>query len=229
MRLFLLFVFFAAEAHAFRLDPMVNSLTVASPNASGTFTVENTGKAKMAVQFEVRKRVINEAGKEERPAAEGFLVYPEQISLEPGEKRNVRVAWTGENIPTQELAYRFIATQLPVDFQKPNEQKTNLRFLVEYVAALYLAPVGAKPDLKVKKTSFQKGILEATLVNEGTAHQLLDRAVFTVKDGKRVVSLSRELLSEMHAENILAGSTRVLKMNLPKSVKNPTFEVNPNP
>ena len=80
-------------AYAFRLEPMVLSLPVTQPRAAGTYTVENNSDKKVAVEFKVRGRQIDREGKEERPEAKGFLVYPQQMALEPGEKRSVRVTW----------------------------------------------------------------------------------------------------------------------------------------
>ena len=90
------------SAPAFRLDPMVMEVPIHSPQASTTYTVENNTKAKLAVQFEIRRRLVDLNGKEERPEAQGFLIYPEQMQLEPGEKRNVRVNWVGENMLSSE-------------------------------------------------------------------------------------------------------------------------------
>ncbi len=195
---------------AFRLEPMVVTVPLQGAQATATYTVENSTKEKVALQFEVRQRLIREDGVEERPTTEGFFVYPEQLSLDPGQKRNVRVSWKGNKIPDQELAYRFIATQLPVEFSKEKQasKKANLKFLLEYVASLYLLPPGAKPQLKVVSTKVEGGSLQLEIENTGTAHQLLeDIKIHFVSDGKEEFLPEKEL-AKIRSENLLAKSKR---------------------
>lgn len=195
---------------AFRLEPMVVTVPIQGPQATATYTVENSTKEKVALQFEVRKRVIREDGVEERPTTEGFFIYPEQLSLEPGQKRNVRVSWKGTNLPDQELAYRFIATQLPVDFskQKQASKKANLKFLLEYVASLYLLPPGAKPQLKVLSAVTEGEALKLEIENAGTAHQLLEDIQIRFQSEGKEELLNEKELTKIRSENLLAKSKR---------------------
>lgn len=203
-------------AHAFRLEPMVLAVPVTEPRASGTFTVENNTSEKLAVGFQMRERHIDPEGKEERPPAAGFLVYPEQLSLSPGEKRSVRVTWSGDKVPATELAYRLVATQLPVDFKK-EKTGTNIKFLLEYVASLYLTPKNAKGRLRVVKQSVNaKGALELRIKNEGNAHELLEQMSVEVKAGARSFTPPKEALAELRTGNILPGEERILRIDLPK-------------
>lgn len=214
-------------ALAFRLDPMVVSLPLTAPQASGTYVVENNTKEKIAVQFEVRKRVVTVDGKEERPEATGFLVYPEQMALEPGEKRNVRVSWTAEAMPEQELAFRFVASQLPVNFAKEKEasRSVKFKFLMEYVASLYLVPPRVRPKMRLLKHETKNGALELLVANEGGAHFLLDRTEVTAKSAGKPLAFGRDTLNDLKTENILAGSQRLLRLALPKDFKGKELDV----
>lgn len=207
-------------AHAFRLDPMVVALPLKTPQASGTYVVENNTKEKVAVQFDVRRRVLSLDGKEERPPATGFIVYPEQMALEPGEKRSVRISWVSETMPETEQAYRFVASQLPVDFnaEKQASRAVKINFLMEYVASLYLVPPGVKPKMRVVKQVVGKNGLELTIANEGTAHFLLDRADVKLSANGKTLPVSKETLDEIRTENVLAGNQRRLVLPLPKGV-----------
>ncbi|RZA09845.1 MAG: hypothetical protein EOP11_00385 [Proteobacteria bacterium] len=150
-----------ARALAFRLEPMVLSVPVSEARAAGTYTVENTTPAKVAVEFQMKERIHDLEGVETRPAAQGFLVYPQQLKLEPGEKRSVRITWAGASVPATEKAFRLVATQLPVNFESDQAAGTNIRFLLEYVASFYLTPKGAKGKLKVVDQAVgAKGALE---------------------------------------------------------------------
>jgi fimbrial chaperone protein len=223
----LLSLLFAAPGLSFRLEPMVLSLSLTKPQASGTFAVENNTKQKIAVEFRMKKRLIDENGKEERPDASGFLVFPEQMALEPGEKRNVRVTWMGEALPSREEAYRLVATQLPVDFSPGAATKgAQLKFLLEYVASLYLVPPGTKPKMKVLKQAVSKeGMLEVLVANEGSAHFLLDRMEILFRSGKKEGKPDAKVLQELRTENLLPGNQRWLRMPLPKGFSDPQVSV----
>lgn len=226
------FCFFIPDAGAFRLDPMVLAVAVDKPQAIATFTVENNTPAKIALQFEVTRRIMDANGIEQRPAAQGFTVYPEQMALAPGEKRSVRVNWVGESMPTSEQAYRFIASQLPVDFQAENKKAAaNLKFLVEYVASFYLVPPKASAKMKILRHTVNKGKVEILVANEGTAHQLLELMEITLTSGAKKVMLGAELLAEVRTENVLAGSQRILRVPLPSgmSAKGLSVTINFNP
>jgi fimbrial chaperone protein len=214
-------------AQAFRLEPMVLTVPVSKPQASGTYVVENNTKQKIALEFRIKKRLIDEKGQEERPDASGFLIFPEQMALEPGEKRNVRVSWAGETLPAQEEAYRLVATQLPLDFAPGAAAKgAQLKFLLEYVASLYLLPAGVKPKMKVVKHQVSKdGSLEILVANEGNAHFLLDRMEISFRSGKKEGKPDPKVLQELRTENLLPGNQRWLRFPLPKGFNDPQVSV----
>lgn len=219
-KIFFLALLLPTISWAFRLDPMVLNISVPGVTGSGTYTLENNTKDKVALQFEVRERVMDLNGKETRPETKGFLIYPEQMSLNPGEKRNVRVTWTGEAKLETEKAYRFVASQLPIDFQgkeKAEAQKVKLKFLIEYVASLYLNPPGTKPKMKLKSGKLVKNNLELLLSNEGNAHQLLEHLKVSVKANGKITKLDNKTLEEARTENILPHTERLIK--IPVNIK----------
>ena len=202
-------------AYAFRLEPMVLSLPVTQPRAAGTYTVENNSDKKVAVEFKVRGRQIDREGKEERPEAKGFLVYPQQMALEPGEKRSVRVTWAGEKTPSAELAFRLVASQLPVKFEGEKSGNASIRFLLEYVASLYLVPNGVKAAPKVLEQRVKEKRMEILVANAGTAHHLLETMTIELSDGKKSAAPAKEVLAELRTGNLLAGEERWLRLPLP--------------
>ncbi len=222
--LFLL-LWHSSVVHAFQVEPMVVSIPLTGKQESGTYTIQNNTQEKIAAQFEVRRRVIDENGKEERPSTTEFLIFPEQMSLEPGQKRNVRVTWTGPTTLDKEQAYRFIATQLPIEFKKSNAKDAKLKFLIEYVASLYIVPPNVKAKMKVEGYGVNKDILEIKVANEGSAHFLLDRMQVSVKGDGKELKLDAPLLQNLRTENILPGGKRILRIPLPKNFPKPTVDV----
>jgi fimbrial chaperone protein len=219
-------------AQAFRLVPIVQEIDLKGPKASATFLVENDAKTKVAIQFSVRKRLVDVDGNETRPPAENFLLYPEQMALAPGEKRNVRLTWIADKMPEQEIPFRFIASQLPIDFQEKQKSASHgagIKFLIEYVASLYLVPPGAKPKARLLHYEVKDGKLELLVANEGTAHLLLTQAALHVKAKGKDVAIDPEAVKDFRAENLLAGGKRLLRLPLPKGVKDVSVDIDFHP
>lgn len=214
----------APGAHAFRLSPMVAELKPAGPKATQTFVLENPGEEKIAVELKAMTRELDAQGRETRkPVGEAINIYPEQVSLEPGARRSVKVTWVGEAAPARELAFRLVATQLPVDF-KPQKARSgqagvNLQFLLQYVASLYVTPDQVAPKVELESVErldpAEKGKaprVRLTLRNAGTAHQLLKGARVKVNGKELPGSETRKL----ETENLLPGGTRVFELAWPE-------------
>lgn len=218
-------IFSASQyAYAFRLSPMVSEFSPQGKQATQTFVVENPGKDKIAIQLEIAKRKIDLEGKEDRTeVSDEFVVYPEQLSLDPGEKRSVRVTYTGEQKLNSEKAYRLIASQLPITLKKPSKNedvKVNLKFILQYVASIYIIPEDVKPKIvvdSIKKIDKEK--FELVVKNEGTSHKLLENAKVSLFDPEKkeeAFPLDEKELKTLQAENILVDGRRKFTLKLPK-------------
>jgi fimbrial chaperone protein len=219
---FLLSFLVINSAEAFRLSPMIVDFGPAGAKATQTFLVDNTSKEKVAIQIEVVTRAVDPNGKETRGETKDFLIFPEQLSLEPGERRNVRVTYVGEQNLKKELAYRLVASQLQVDFKKPEPKgaSVNVNFLLQYVASLYVSDDTVKPKIEVESVKVVKNKAEFVLKNAGNRHLVLSDAklIFSAKgsDGKvKEWKADATALKNVISENILAGSTRRFVIELP--------------
>src|SRR5690606_11861060 len=114
--------FFSLNCLAFRMSPMVVQFSPEASKATQVLTLENSTSGKVPVQVEGFTRDLDSHGEEIRTKTEDFIIYPGQLVLLPGEKRNVRVTWAGSLTDGKEQSYRIIASQLPVDF--PSKKKT---------------------------------------------------------------------------------------------------------
>lgn len=220
-----LLLFAPSLAMAFRLDPMVAELSPKGDGRSKVFRLENNGTDRVALKMRVTTRAADENGKESRGDTADFSVYPEQLSLAPNDARNVRVTYKGPAELKAEAAYRLIATQLPVDF-KAGEKKTQVNFLFEYVASLYVKPAGVFPRLQVRATEWQDARrVKLTLENTGTAHRLLQgvRPEAVLGEGKKAAF--KNDFKAWDGENMLPGETRVFlletKEALPEKIRPP--------
>src|SRR5688572_9827505 len=90
-------------------------------------------------------------------ADDDFLVYPAQILLEPGGRQTVRVTWLGDPAPGQELPYRLLAEQLPIEQiwpdagLRPTVAVGKLVILYRYKGSAYIRPRGVKPDVVLEE------------------------------------------------------------------------------
>ncbi len=215
------FLFWAESSWAFRFTPMVSTLAATGPESTQTFQVENNGGEKIALQIEVFHREMDINGKETRKETDEFSVFPQQMVLEPGEKRNIRLTWTGNRQLKEELPYRLVVSQLPVDLKKPEQRKTgaNITFLLQYVASVYVSPGSAASKILVdsfKKLSDSK--VELVLKNSGTAHRVLKGMRLYSKVDSKAEKTSSELkglkLKDIEAENVLPGHSRRFELEI---------------
>lgn len=218
-----LVLLFTSAAQAFRLSPMVVHFSPEGSKRTQVLTLENTGTEKIPIQIEAFARSIDNKGQEVRTATSDFVIYPEQLVLLPGEKRNIRATWGGDLGGPQEKSYRFVVSQLPVEFQEKAQNKktagANLNFLLQYVASVYVTPSGAKPLIKVKSALMREPKkLELNLANEGTAHLVLRVKSLKIFDGeKMLMSLNKSV--ELDNTNVLAKTEKSFVINLPEAVK----------
>jgi fimbrial chaperone protein len=215
--------FFSTTSFAFRVSPMVVNFTPAGSGSTQNFMLENTSHGRIAVQVEAFHRFIDVDGKETRTPTDEFSVYPQQLTLQPGEKRSVRVTWTGNHQPDQELSYRLVVSELPMDSN--SQEKTSSphpapTFLMQYVASLYVSPPSLNSKVEVesfKVLSDSRG--ELILKNTGLLHQVLKgiRLFFRSADGSKV-ELKNEETEALQGENLLANASRHIYLTLPASV-----------
>lgn len=208
----------AAPAWAFRFSPMVAELSPQGQKSSQTFLVENNGDARVALQLELFKRTADEDGIEKRVITEDLSVFPQQLTLEPGAQRNIKVSWVGGAAIDSERPYRLVVTQLPVDFAKikgPGAKPgVNLNFLLQYVASLYVVPPQAKARVVVASIArLEGGSLKVALTNAGNAHQLLRGMRLRIGPGKSEVSADQ--LKILESDNLLPGASRSFTVTLP--------------
>ncbi|HYE01545.1 MAG TPA: fimbria/pilus periplasmic chaperone [Alphaproteobacteria bacterium] len=202
----------AGPAQAFRLVPIEMELAPSGREATQTFRLENDAAEPVAIEITVMAREMGETGEDRlTEAADRFVVYPEQVVLQPNQSQSVRVQWVGEQAPPRELAFRLIAEQLPVDLGRAPPTGGQVRLLVRYVASLYVTPPGAQPQLAVTaapRDTPEGRRLEVVVANRGATRQILRDPTLTVTAGGKNTALSGEALAGLAGENVLAGATR---------------------
>lgn len=208
-----IFLSFSNFTNALELTPMEVEFSSQGTNASHIFSVENKFTKDIAVELKIYKRRINAKGEEVRDEANDFLIFPRQIKLAPGQKRPVRVSWTGPAEVKKEIPYRLVLEQLPIDFKRKEKeaQKIDIDFLLKYVASVYVVPENAKSEVIVENVKSRQGRLLFTLKNSGSKHLVISK--FSLSSENKEITLPAKSLQQVLGKNILCDSA--LDFNLP--------------
>ncbi|MFV3130560.1 molecular chaperone [Niveispirillum sp. KHB5.9] len=203
----------SAPAAAFRLIPIEMEFEPSGRGATQIFRVENDTQLPIAIEVHITGRKMGPDG-EDLPAerSDDWIIFPEQIVLEPNQSQSVRVQWTGTAAPDKELAYRLIAEQLDVDIGQAPTEGGKVKLLVQYKASLYVTPPGVKPQINVLSAGPRQlvdgVVMEMQVRNDGTAHKILKDPTLTLSAGGKSVTVPADRLGGLAGENVLPGVTR---------------------
>lgn len=189
---------------SFTFNPMSQSLELGSSQKASQFLLENDTEEKMAIELTVKARSMDENGKEFLTDTSEISVFPPQVIIPPQEKRTIRVTWNGGKTLEQEKAFRVIAEQLPLKVDEKTKSRSGIQMLMKFMAAFYVTPEGAKPNIEVLSVKGDGKELKITIENSGNRHRILADPTLTVakKD------LKAKNLNGLAGENVLAKSKR---------------------
>ena len=219
-----------SAAHGFTLVPISATVDPKGYGVTASFRVENETSNRVAFQISMVTRDMNELGKETMlPATNLFTVFPPQGIIPAGQKQNVRVVWKGTPSPTNELAYRIVAEELPVDLEGEKDS-SHIKVLLRYLGTVYVRPKNCKSRLNVSavtRASFQNSTnaYEFAITNHGTAHQGLINPILTLTDSQgNKTELRGEQLPGVEGQNVLALHTRRFRVGLPPDLKEQQYQ-----
>lgn len=204
-----LIITISIKAYAFKFEPMVVDFKPEGSGSSQVFRVENENKDHVAVKIEAFFRKIDSNGVETRVPTDHFKIFPSQLSLKGKDSRAVRITYQGPKKLSGEVAYRIVASQLPVDFEKKVKQ-SGVQFVFRFMASAYVTSNNFIPQLQVesvKKIDAKK--TQVNLANVGQKHRQLKGVKVILKDTSgKTLALNESIIKNWNAENILAGGTR---------------------
>ena len=163
---------------------MVQNFSPEGKDATKTFLITNDGKESISLEVVATTRSIAVDGKEERNESEHFMVYPPQLTVKAGERRSLRVSYVGPKEMQQEVPYRLVVRQLPVNVDKKKDKKTGAQidFMFEYIASLYVSKDGVKANVSLDKVEESDKQLQLTFSNSGSNHFLVSMFFLVEKD-----------------------------------------------
>ncbi|MFW6292383.1 MAG: molecular chaperone, partial [Spirochaetota bacterium] len=223
----LLLIACTVSVHAFSFEPISQDYETTGPRASHVFRVTNTTSERIAVQISVRPRRIELDGTEiQGKEADEFVVFPRQMLLDPGDRRSVRVRWSGPADIESEQAYRIIAEQVPVNLgEEAPTQGGAIRLTYRYEGSLYVIPPGATPNVVIESVEQvvrdEARFLRLVIANQGNRHRLLSDPTIVLADepgGTTLAELGADDLPGLAGENMLAGSRREFIVPAPEAL-----------
>lgn len=225
-------IFFVQPGFAsFDITPVIMTIEPSGSKATVSYTATNDGDSKAPIQISVYHRVPDEDGKEKYEAAQDasdlFQIIPSQIILNPKEKRTIRVTYVGEPRIKEEMAFRIVSEEFPINVSDPSKIKNktvaSISILSKYVGSLYVKPAGTVPALAVS-ASIGKDAKESKMVliikNTGTEHKMLKEIKYKVisASDKKEYPMPDDSVKAIGNQNILAGKTRKFTIPWPKGI-----------
>lgn len=206
-------------AMAFQFTPMSQVFAPSGTNATRSYEVVNDEDDRIAVEVTVVERHMNLDGEENyQPAEDDFLIYPAQMILEPGATQVVRVSWLGDPEPAQELAFRLVAEQLPINLVDPSQPEPvrpvgQVQVLLRYMGSLFVRPAGVQADVHIESAMPQSNALGATdlavtFANRGSASASLRDLSLSLTAQGQTVTLSPDQLKGITGTTVLPGQSR---------------------
>jgi len=213
---------------AFTLQPISQEFSPSGAESSRVFQVHNPGSQPVAMRLEMLERLVDEHGTETNPSARGsFAVFPTQFVLEPGQRRNIRVRYTGSENLERERSYRLLAEQLPVDLTETELDRPqgtegttgrpgqgSIQIMFRYLASIFVVPpnaAGPNPVVSLlERVSADESGLLLRFENSGGRHVILRDLELELRlDNGSPHRVAADALAGIRGENLLAGSSRI--------------------
>ena len=169
---------------ALRVELSNDTFSMTGRAANRNLFVTNNSEKMIALEVYAQSRVMDAStGVDELEDVEDFLIYPNQLLLQPDEQQVVTLTWVGSQELTEEKAFRIIVEELNLslgdDESESDDMTVKLAALTKVVKAAYVAPENAKSNVEIAsaevvtddESSAKK--IRITFNNSGTAHKIL--------------------------------------------------------
>ncbi len=222
---------------ALRVELSNDTFATTGRAANRNLFVTNNSEKMIALEVYAQSRQVDAVtGIDELEDIEDFLIYPNQLLLQPDEQQVVTLTWVGAQELTEEQAFRIIVEELNLslgdDEGEDDDMSVKLAALTKVVKAAYVAPDGAKSNVEVSNVEVVENdddekIIRITLSNSGTAHKILKQTEITLtpmNDGKKVTDAAKVYVPDAlnGVINILAKSDRVIDLDWPEDISSST-------
>ena len=228
-------LFSSLPSLALRVELSNDTFAMTGRSANRNLFVTNNSEKMIALEVYAQSRAVDpKTGVDELEDVEDFLIYPNQLLLQPDEQQVVTLTWVGSKELKEEKAFRIIVEELNLSLDEDEESDdmtVKLAALTKVVKAAYVAPGDAKANVSIsnvevvsdEESSIKK--IRLTLNNSGTAHKILKQTAISLtpldENGNKVDDETKEFVpTELNGViNILAKSQRVIDLEWPEDIK----------
>jgi len=210
--LFLVYLFFvlAVPANCLAGSFNVNPIKVFFRDGAKTSAIEVTNNAvseKVTLQMKGVKWTQDSTGKDVYEDAAELVIFPKIVTLDPNEKKIIRLGYQGVPIADREAAYRIFLEELPVD--KPGE--LGLKVALKLSVPIFLVPKKENKDWVLEEASAKKGAASVIVKNNGNTHLIVTKVT-----AKGFDETDKELFSnDIGGWYLLAGTKKTYSVPLP--------------
>lgn len=223
-------------SQALRVELSNDTFSMTGRAANRNLFVTNNSEKMIALEVYAQSRIMDElTGVDELEDVEDFLIYPNQLLLQPDEQQVVTLTWVGSQELTEEKAFRIIVEELNLslgDEEESDDMTVKVAALTKVVKAAYVAPEKARANVEISNVqvitddSTSEKKIRVTFNNSGTAHKILKQTSIKLtpidENGKKVGSETKEFIpNELNGViNILAKSQRMVDLSWPDGINN---------
>lgn len=204
----------AAFAGSFGVAP--TRIDLAGGARSGLVEVTNDDTHKLSFQVRLSAWTQDATGKDAYAESQDLIFFPPLFTVNPGDKRVIRVGLKGTEPPASEVAYRLYIEEIPEPTAAPtgSEVKVVLRFGVP----VFVAPAKPRRAFTLDDVALQPGKVTFRIRAEGNQGAKFE--VLKLVQGDRI-------LAESTGWYVLPGATRVFELPVErdKCVSAGTIEV----
>ncbi|MGI6433575.1 MAG: fimbria/pilus periplasmic chaperone [Sphaerochaetaceae bacterium] len=219
---------------AFQFSPLEQTFAPSGANSTKTYTIVNDSNDSIAVEISALTRDLTISGQEaNESAAAYFSIVPSKVILKPQSSQIVRVQYRGPRTVPSELSFRLRAEQIPYTQGRATEGQSMFNFLYVYTTSLYVAPSRSTTRVQIDSalpvvTSDGRQVIELTLSNAGTIHQILTQAQVELvhAPSRQSIIYEADALGFVNGLNLLAGKKVKVQVAWPQSVPFPATLTN---
>ena len=153
-KIILLVLLATLPGFALRVELSNDTFAMTGRSANRNLFVTNNSEKMIALEVYAQSRVIDAVtGVDELEDIEDFLIYPNQLLLQPDEQQVVTLTWVGSQELKEEKAFRIIVEELNLSLGDEDEEDegmtVKLAALTKVVKAAYVAPADAKANVEI--------------------------------------------------------------------------------
>src|SRR5271165_4015328 len=201
-------------------------LTIARSGSSTDLTISNGGTKPVRFSVHAFHWAQTASGDQQLSPTDDLIVYPQSFTIDPLDRRFIRVGFTGPLQPSEQ-SYRLVISELP-PFDEKSTTGVGIAMLGRYSVPVFILPVNVQIHGEFQQVALQNARLTFALVASGTVH--LQPSVVRVRAlDARGATLFEE---KIEAWYVLPGQPRIFSLAFPASacarVERVTFDATSN-